>query len=66
MSRTVTSYEIKSNDIVYLYDENGNYMRGIQAEGVSDVRINPNGEFDIYRKGMREHYDKTMVKRRTY
>lgn len=66
MSRTVSAYEIKSNDMVYFYDENGNYIRSIQAEGVSDVRISPNGEFDIYRKGLREHYDKTMVRRRTY
>ena len=66
MSRNISSYAIKGNDMVEFYNENGTYVRSIQAKGVKDVRISPNGEFDIYRNGMREHYDNTMVKRRTY
>jgi len=61
----ITSQMIKGN-MVHLYNDEGVHIRTIQAMNVQDVRINPNGEFDVYRNGVREHYDKDVVKRRTY
>lgn len=61
----ITSYNIRGN-MIELYNENGTHIRSIQAPNVTDVRINPNGEFDVYRNGMREHWDENVVKRRTY
>lgn len=65
MSKKVDAYMIK-NDMVHLFNDKGTHIRSINGKGVTDVRVNSNGEFDIYRNGTREHFDANIVKRRTY